>query len=210
MTNILYIFISHTLNIDNVFLRIKNMMLQNNNNNYIIVRGDIPATNHYDPYKKILTISCNDKYEGLPEKILKTFKFLVDAPEFKEYTHFYKLDDDMIIKKYINPNNLKHIDYAGNVQGVEGSRIWHIGKCSNNSKWNTQKYMGKFVPWCKGGYGYIISRTAINLIKDEDKYKEHIYEDVYIGILLHKNNIHPISMDPKILQQFVCSPDHIV
>ena len=78
----------------------------------------------------------------------------------------------MTINKYINPNNLKQIDYTGNVQRVEGNRKWHIGKCSNNSKWNTQKYTGKFVPWCKGGYGYIISRTAINLIKDDDKYKE--------------------------------------
>ena len=210
MIKLLYVFISHTLNIDNVFLKIKNMMIQNNNENYIIVRGNITETNHYDPSKKILTISCNDKYEGLPEKILKTFKFLVDSPDFEEYTHFYKLDDDMIIKKLVNHNELNHINYAGNVQHVEGSRTWHLGKCSNNSKWNTQKYTGKFVPWCKGGYGYIISRFAINLIKNDNNYKENIYEDLYIGILLSKNNIRPISINPKFLQQFIYSPDHIV
>ena len=207
MTNLLYVFISHSLNINNVFLRIKNMMLENNN--YIIVKGDKNEFNKYDPYKKILTINCNDKYEGLPEKIFKTFKFLVNAPGFKEYTHFFKLDDDMILKKYINPNHLKHINYAGNVQYIEGRRDWHIGKCSKDSKWNTQIYNGKFVPWCKGGYGYIISRSAINLIKYDDKYCEHIYEDVYIGILLNNKNIYPTFISPKVLKQFTYSPDHI-
>ena len=108
MNNILYIFISHQNNINNVYDRIKNMM--DTNNNYIIVQGGDVA-NEYNKNSKILSINCNDKYEGLPEKVIKTYKYVVESNEFSKYTHFVKLDDDMIIKNFLDYNDVKNKNF---------------------------------------------------------------------------------------------------
>ena len=34
--------------------------------------------------RKILNLKCNDLYEGLPEKIIKTFKYCVEDLRLKE------------------------------------------------------------------------------------------------------------------------------
>ena len=70
MNNILYIFFTHQDNINKIYDRIKNMMNSLNNSNYIIVQGG-DVSDNYDIDSKILSINCNDKYEGLPEKVLK-------------------------------------------------------------------------------------------------------------------------------------------
>ena len=61
------------------------------------------------------------------------------------------------------------------------------------------------MPWCLGGYGYIISKCAIDLIQNDTKYFEHIYEDLYIAIILFEKNIKPVNINIK---EFVISPDH--
>ena len=185
MNNILYIFITHQNNINNIYDRINNMMNSNNNTNYIVVKGG-DISNNYDIDSKILSINCNDKYEGLPEKVLKTYKYIVENKIFDQYTHFIKLDDDMIIKNTIFYDIIKNVNYAGIIQNCIGDRTWHIGKCSKNSYWNTNEYKGPYTPWCLGGHGYILSRNSINLIKNDINYKNIIYEDLYIAILLKK------------------------
>ena len=70
MNNILYIFFTHQDNINKIYDRIKNMMNSLNNSNYIIVQGG-DVSDNYDNDSKILSINCNDKYEGLPKKVLK-------------------------------------------------------------------------------------------------------------------------------------------
>ena len=179
MENILYIFISHQNNINNIYDRIKNMMNSHNNTNYIIVKGG-DVSHNYDIDSKILSINCNDKYEGLPEKVLKTYKYVVESDIFNQYSHFIKLDDDMIIKNNMNYNLIKDINYGGKVNYNNGNRRWHIGRCSKDSFWNKNEYKDKYTPWCLGGYGYITSRNAINLIKNDFTYKDVIYEDLYI------------------------------
>ena len=180
-------------------------MFNLNNKNYIIIKG-IDLETYYDKDNQVLNINCNDKYEGLPEKVLKTFQYIVNNIEFNNYNYFFKLDDDMIINKLINENDIKNYNYCGKVNvSYDGNRKWHIGKCSTNSKFNTMEYKGNYIPWCLGGYGYIISRNAINLIKNNTNYKEHIYEDLYISLLLNENNIKPIHIN---IQNYVISPDH--
>ena len=193
MNNILYIFISHQNNINNIYDRINNMMDSHNNTNYIVVKGG-DISNNYNPDSKTLSINCNDKYEGLPEKVLKTYKYIVDSSNFDEYSHFIKLDDDMVIKKLIEYNDIKELNYGGVIHNSEGDRRWHIGRCSPTSYFNNNKYSGIYVTWSKGGYGYIISRNAMNLIKNDSTYKNVIYEDLYIAILLKNNNISPIDI----------------
>lgn len=204
-SKILYIFFTHKLNFNNVYTKIQTMMFNLNNKNYIIIKG-IDLETYYDKDNQVLNINCNDKYEGLPEKVLKTFQYIVNNIEFNNYNYFFKLDDDMIINKLINENDIKNYNYCGKVNvNYDGNRKWHIGKCSTNSKFNTMEYKGNYIPWCLGGYGYIISRNAINLIKNNTNYKEHIYEDLYISLLLNENNIKPIHIN---IQNYVISPDH--
>ena len=67
------------------------------------------------------------------------------------------------------------------------------------------------VPYADGGCSYVLSRSALRLITNEygfdqldTVYKNHIYEDVMIGLLLKKHNVTPhksiyyISGDKKV------------
>ena len=203
--SILYIFFTHELNFKNVNTRIKNMMNNLNTDDYIIVKG-IEEISYYDKDNKLLNINCNDKYEGLPEKVFKTYKYIINNSEFDNYNYFIKLDDDMIVNKLICENEIRNYNYCGKVNvSYDCNRKWHIGKCSSNSIFNTVDYSGKVVPWCYGGIGYIISRYAIHLIENNTNYKEHIYEDLYIALLLNECKIHPIDIN---IQAYVISPDH--
>lgn len=204
MNNILYVFFTHSKNLLHVSTRINNMMNNLNYDNYIIVCG-----NDYDELnlnKKLLYIKCNDLYEGLPEKIIKTFNFLVHNEYLQKFKYFCKLDDDMSINVLIKEENIKNNDYCGRVnRGKSGDRNWHIGKCSKNSLFNITPYKGEYVDWCLGGYGYIVSANAITKICEDNSYLTHIYEDLYIAILLKKQNILPADFD---IRNYITSPDH--
>ena len=181
------------------------MMKCLNNSNYIIVIGGF-ENNSYDNEKKILKLKCNDFYEGLPEKIIQTYKYIYKNPNFNIYSHFCKLDEDMIIKKILPLDILSN--YCGNVQSVEGNRKWHFGKCSKTSYFYDKPYNGIFVPWCKGGYGYILSRKSLEYISQttDNIIDNVIYEDVYIGIILNNNYISPNMITN--LTDYIYSPEH--
>ncbi len=94
----LYIFLTHQKNLENCYSRISEMMY---NSDFIVVQGG-SVDDSYDEEKKILTLNCNDGYVGLPEKVMKTFHFLISNKNFKDYTHFVKLDDDMVVQRLPN------------------------------------------------------------------------------------------------------------
>lgn len=191
----LYVFITHQKNINNCYSRITKMM----NDDFVIVQGG-SIKDEYNEEKKILNLNCNDSYVGLPEKVMKTFHFLISDDRFAKYTHFCKLDDDMIVvKKFEKITN----DYQGYVHYEEGNRQWHIGRCGNF--WDRIPYIGNFVPWCMGGFGYIVSRNALQKVVPNFDYLDHIYEDVYIGLILNKSGIHPKMFNIK---EYLVSPDH--
>ena len=123
---------------------------------------------------------------------------MVESPHFINYTHFVKLDENINIIRPLPNNIFNNINYAGKVQYYQGNRRWHFGKCSSNNKYYNIEYQGEFVPWCKGGYGYIISRTAINLIKDNQDFTNHIYEDLYLGLILREKNILPTPIKTEL------------
>lgn len=191
----LYVFITYKGNIDNCYDRISKMM----NDDFIVVQGG-SIKDEYDEDKKILKLNCNDSYVGLPEKVMKTFHFLISDDRFSKYTHFCKLDDDMIvIKRFEKLTD----DYIGNVSYSEGSRHWHIGRCGNF--WDKVPYLDKFVPWCMGGFGYIVSRNALKKVVPNFNYLDHIYEDLYIAIILDSVGIFPKMIDTK---KYLISPEH--
>lgn len=193
---ILYVFITHQGNIENCYDRIKNMMVDDD---FIIVQGGF-IKDSYNEDTKILELNCNDKYAGLPEKVMKTFHFLISDSRFSKYTHFVKLDDDMkVVKRFDRIEG----DYLGNVHIGDGNREWHIGK--TGTFWDRISYMGEFKPWCMGGFGYVVSKIALEKITPNHDYLNHIYEDVYIGILMNSVGISPIKINTK---DYMISPDH--
>jgi len=167
--------------------------------NFVIVTGG-HIKDHYVEDKKVLQLNCNDKYNGLPEKVIKTFHYLISDERFKDYTHFVKLDDDMeVIKKFSTLED----HYIGNVHNGDGNRQWHIGRCGNF--WDKIPYIGEFKPWCMGGFGYIVSRFALEKILPNFNYLDHIYEDVYIGLLMNSVGLEPTHINIK---EYLVSPDH--
>lgn len=205
MTDILHIFVSHKGNFLNQIDRI-NSMMQENEMKYIIAIGG-GDSDHYDHEKHILQIMCNDKYEGLPEKVFKIFKFIKNNESLSKFKYYCKMDDDMIINKKINSDKISS-DYMGKVYTQEGSRTWHINRCTPGSYWNNKEYDGKFVPWCLGGYGYMVSNKVMNIIGDSRSanYEKDIYEDVCIGKFLRNNGIMPYNVHNW--TTFYKSPDH--
>lgn len=191
----LYVFITHQKNLNNCYDRISSMMLDD----FVVVQGGC-IKDTYDEEKKIINLNCNDSYIGLPEKIMKTFHFLISDERFSKYKHFYKLDDDMkLVEKFENVEG----DYLGVVNYDDGNRQWHIGRAGNF--WDRIPYLGEFKPWCMGGFGYVVSRKALEKITPNFNYLDHIYEDVYIGLLMNSAGIKPININTK---KYLVSPDH--
>jgi hypothetical protein len=191
---ILYTFISCKPLIGKCYQRIVDMMRKLNNQHFIIVVGGFEHT-EFSEKDHILKLNCNDYYEGLPEKIIKTYDFINRHERFDMYTHFCKLDDDMVINHLIPVETIT--DYCGDVCYVtegplnELGRRYHINRCSKNSKFNKTKYLGEYVPWCLGGSGYILSRKSLSILSNGKNYYNEIYEDLYVAKLLERKNIYP-------------------
>ena len=201
---ILYIFITCQKRMKDCHDHIKDMMTKMNYNDYLIVVGGYDV-NNYNEFEKILKLSSNDFYEGLPEKVVKTYQYIHANTCFNKYTYFCKLDDDMLIKNIIDSQLL--CDYGGVVCNAIGNRKWHIGKCSKTSHFNTKQYEGIYVPWCLGGTGYLLSRLSIGIISNANiQYTEEIYEDLAIAKILFKNNIQPKNIENW--SSYVFSEDH--
>lgn len=194
----LYVFITHQQNINRCYSRIR-IMMENLGLSFLVVQGGF-LTDGYDKYSKVLSLNCNDKYVGLPEKITKAFSYLISDTRFERYTHFVKCDDDINV---IQDFGKIEGDYLGKVQSVEGDRNWHVGK--TGTFWDQLPYPGKYKPWCLGGNGYVVSRKALTKILPSHDYLEHIYEDVYIGILMNKAGIPPKDLSIK---EYLISPNH--
>ena len=193
---VLYVFLTHQKNLDNCYFRINEMM---KDLDFLIVQGGF-IKDSYDSEKNILNLNCNDAYVGLPEKVMKTFHYLISHERFSEYTHFVKLDDDMIVTKKFSELSG---DYLGVVHYEDGNRQWHVGR--TGTFWDKIPYLGEFKPWCMGGFGYIISRSALLKIVPNYEYLNHIYEDVYIGNLMNKIGVIPKMMNIK---EYLVSPEH--
>ncbi len=56
-----------------------------------------------------------------------------------------------------------------------------------------------------GGFGYLISKKAVVEITPNEDWKNHIYEDVYIALLLKEKNIYPKLFE---LKNYIYSPEH--
>ena len=203
-SGILYIFVSCKSRIESCYTRITNMMNELKSDNYIIVTGGNKECK-YSQDKHLLELNCNDYYEGLPEKVIKTYKFIYENTLFSNFTHFCKLDDDMIIKELMHNSMLN--DYCGKVNNLySGNRKWHFGKCSKDSFLNTTEYRGPYVPWCKGGCGYIVSINSLKILSNDTNYNNEIYEDLYVAKILREKQIEPTDISD--LSMYLHSTQH--
>jgi hypothetical protein len=180
------------------------MMGKLNYDKYAIVTGG-HDNNRYDPQNKKIELTCNDTYEGLPEKMIKLYEYILNNTNFNTITYVCKLDEDMILKKLLDTDILSS-DYYGLVSYQAGSRRWHLAKCSPSSKFNTTEYTGRFVPWCLGGCGYILSKKILKLLKGDTDYENEIYEDLYVAKILNRHNVYPQQL--KNMSDFWVSPTH--
>jgi len=176
-------------------------------NNSIIICGDNNISEPYILNNRILYLKCNDLYDGLPEKIICMIDAILNISKFKNITHILKTDDhDNFLEKHVIEKlkkslELKIYPYIGNnIQKIEGKRDYHFGKVPEKSFWYKRPYTGKYVPWAKGGNGYILNRNAMKVINKKYNYnnlkevrKNHIYEDIMISTALNEKNIYPIK-----------------
>lgn len=189
----LYLFIS-CKKYSNRWERIHNMCSELNILNYYIIIGDSNLETKYKFGKNHeLIINSRDSYEYLPEKIFKLYSILDD---FK-YNYYIKLDDDIKLKKKIA--NIKYPNYCGfKIKHNEGNRKWHFNKVNKNSYYYNKEYTGNYIPYCMGGFGYILSNNAIKLFKQFTKYKmleeKEIYEDLAVAKYLKLFKIYPILL----------------
>ena len=195
---VLYFFITHKQNHNTVLKKIDSLTFPS-----VVVVGNDES--YLDG--KTLFIEAPDNYDGLPEKVYNALEYLVNLKKFDNYTHFCKLDEDMEIKKPFTQKILYNLKYGGSVQTSEGDRFWGIKKFSKNSKFSNSPYKGEYVPWCRGGYGYVISRKAVNQIKNMTiNFYDEPYEDLLIAKLLNKKKIYPKNIIN--LHTYIYSKNH--
>lgn len=191
-------FITHQGSFERCYKRISFMLNETKfKNDYIVIVGGF-IKDELDKEKHILKLNCNDTYGGLPEKVMKTFNFIMKDETFEDYEYFCKLDEDMYILKEFD----EYYDYFGGlIRSTHINRRFHMGRCGNVL--DKMEYLGDFSPWCDGGYGYVVSKNALKKITPDFRYIEHIYEDVYIALILNHVDIKPIHINN--MMDYVCS-----
>ena len=176
------------------FENIKKKLLNNLNYQYFSIHANENIDSTYLS-GNVLTVKCDECYENLPKKMLLAYDFLYKNSEFD---YFIKIDDDTLINQHILEkfieNKFYTLDYLGGIAGGHVDKKWHFGKCKN-AELNTKEYWNGYNgDWCGGGFGYILSRSAISLLLKENNYEyiyNEIYEDKAIGDVLRKENIFP-------------------
>ena len=184
----------------------------------VIICGDPKLKTNYKLEDDVLYLKCRDGYDALPEKMIAAFNAILEIEEFKNVNRFLKLDSDNMLRSSCmvsRDQTILKYDYVGQriwwLRNGDNPREYHFSRVSKDSYWYQRKYEGEMVPYVDGGCSYVLSRRALKLItkeygfdKLEEVYKNHIYEDVMVGLLLKKHNITPhktiynISGDKKI------------
>lgn len=192
MSKILKIYIAHQGTVDSLLDKIKE--------DVIVAVGGQSETKLENG---ILKLKCDDTYCGLPDKMVTIFKYVSESPELAEYTHIYKLDEDMVFVKDID---FELTDYMGEIGYKETiNRSHHIGRCPGHY-WNDKPFEGEIYNWCGGGSGYIISRKAFEIVAKYDGTKYPL-EDVMIASILGSHGIYATNLN--IGNYYQCMSNHM-
>ncbi len=145
------------------------------------------------PERRLLELSTDDYYEGLPKKVTHAFAILslLEAP-----ISVLKLDDDARPGEVWRLSEKARQMASTNPQAagfpivtptpLHLDRGWHIGK-SHRSNLRPFNSLGTRT-WLSGGAGYLLNSTAVNLIGDfwmhtSGFVESMLYEDVCISML---------------------------
>jgi Galactosyltransferase len=158
---------------------------------YYFIIGD-PSINDYKIVGDILYVPCADSYESLLQKVCCFYKYVVGHTA---YDHVYKVDDDCFVNaELLYATGFWNFNYFGRIvcsDERELNRNWHFGKC-NTSVHNNTPYAGEYYgAWCGGGYGYFLSRLAMEQLISTAFTTVDLYEDKAIGDALRMKNILP-------------------
>jgi hypothetical protein len=152
-------------------------------------------------------LDCPDSYEHLPRKLFALYEQVLAQQDFD---WFLKLDDDAYVECQLLQIALRHLKslprsrshYVGQIvtveAGNEGARLWHVDKVSEPEL--DRRFDGNFEhPYCAGGAGVFLSRTAIQLIVRHGRERflatEELYEDKLHGEVLGKLGIAASAFD---------------
>ena len=162
---------------------------------------------------RVIRLRCSDKYLGLPEKMAMAAHAFCSHAELKPYTHMYKVDD-VDFDKYtfccptrIQPlmDQVQKSHYCGgslNPSLSRPNRRYHFKVNETEFFWNQRAYTGNFVEYLQGGDGYILSRSAANVVRrvwsDTDVLRRsEPYEDLMVGKALLQHCVRPVVLpDP--------------
>ncbi len=206
----------------NKFIHLYKKWFNKNNLMYFIIQGDAEyeSTHTHEEKKKSSKINsleyrvdghyfycaAKESYETLAHKLAIFYTYIYEKTN---YDYVYKIDDGCRILKHEILKTPKY-DYCGALI-VPTSNRCHKGKCSDKKlnkisldfTHNFDKIIDmdhklsrkiKKIKYCAGGYGYVMSRNALQYIP---KYKDHIlnqtlsYEDVIFGQIMYLENIKP-------------------
>lgn len=184
-----------------------NEYLEKDIDNLIIVCGDNDLQQLYKLDNKVLYLKCSDLYCGLCEKIIFMINAIIELEIFQNITHILKVDDDNYFTKeniieLSKSNVIKEYQYVGkllHISDIDVTGDWHFNNTKPDNYLYNKKYYGKpNIEYLDGGEAYILSRYALNKIKqyygfnDLDKIRrEHIYEDYMIGEIMDYYRIKP-------------------
>lgn len=153
----------------------------------------------------ILYLKCIDTYDGLSEKMMTAFDFILNSGIFKSLTHVFKADDHdtLFTTKQIEDIQVKYKDelethdYIGQNLIPYGkiSRTYHYKKVPITSKWHNKPFLGDYTAYLGGGETYILSKKALEcLVPNMKEYENFIYEDLMMGTILSRYDIKPYKL----------------
>lgn len=190
---IFYCYISHNAEIQKHINLVTSNMKRLNYNHYKIFYGgeNLNLTDNC-----ALHVNCDDSYCGLPNKVHTIYNYLYSNGLLEQFSHICKIDCTTELKLLIPT---LEFDYYGLISSVqdppEYRKRYHFGRCKDH-EWNKKLYVGKWVPYCPGGYTYILSKKSVEIIaKNPDV--DDVYEDLYVGKVLNDNNIYPTYFNTR-------------
>lgn len=205
------------------FMKLHEKFFIDNNLKYYIIVADkslIKTNVEYKIINNYFYCAVNESYETLAHKLAIFYCYIYQNTD---YDYVFKFDDGCLIDQenilnLLNSLNFLKYDYSGCLL-VPTSNRCHFRKCNkpilnktpldfnhgfdkilkneDSVQNNIQNNDLTKITYCGGGYGYCLSRNALQHIP---KYKKHIlslglsYEDILYGQIMYLENITPVRI----------------
>lgn len=170
----------------------------------LILCGDETLETEYKVDKNILWLKCNDKYEGLPAKMLRAYWVIMHDPKWQHVHVVLKMDMTTFQEGVVTRPSRRDVYRSSLKYAYCGCKIvqakrkhlgnWHIKLHQKHmkptSKWQHTKYIEPMVPYAAGGHWYQLRQDALRYlgrfypVVSTVIPQQHIFEDAMVGLLL--------------------------